>query len=146
MNPQTVTQFRVTVPNLPGELAKITHMLLKAKVNINGMMTESLGEVAHVRLLAAPEKTCFELLDHAGFDVLEVPIFLLDVVNKPGHLDKLARELAEEHINILCVYGTGVGEAARLAIAVDDVEKATPIINKWANEEGPVKAKKERLH
>lgn len=144
MIPQTVTQFRVTVPNLPGELAKITHMLLKAKVNITGMMTESLGEVAHVRLLAAPEKTCFELLDHAGFDVLEVPVFQLEMVNKPGHLDRLARELAEEHINILCVYGTGTGDKARLVVAVDDVEKAAPIITKFSQEEGA--AKKAKLH
>jgi len=145
MIPQTVTQFRVTVPNLPGELAKITHMLVKAKVNITGMMTESLGEVAHVRLLAAPEKTCFDLLDHAGFDVLEVPVFQLDLSNKPGHLDKLAGELAEENINILCVYGTGSGDRARLVVAVDDVEKATPIISKWLDDEGPVKTKS-KLH
>jgi hypothetical protein len=141
MNPQTVTQFRVTVPNLPGELAKLTHLLLKAKVNITGMMTESLGEVAHVRLLAAPEKACYDLLDHAGFDVLEVPVFQVDLSNKPGALDRLARELAEENINILCVYGTGAGPQARLVVAVDDIEKATPIFNKWAEDEAPKKVR-----
>lgn len=140
MIPQTVTQFRVTVPNLPGELAKITHLLLKAKVNITGMMTESLGDVAHVRLLAAPEKAAFDLLDHAGFDVLEVPVFQLEMSNKPGRLNKLAKDLAEENINILCVYGTGTGDKARLVVAVDDVEKAFPIITKWAESEPPSKS------
>ncbi len=139
MNPEPVTQFRVTVPNLPGELAKLTHLLLKAKCNINGMMTESLGEVAHVRLLAVPEKTVGDLLEHAGFDVLEVPVFLVDVSNKPGCLNKLATDLAEENINILCVYGTGAGDKARLVVAVDELEKAAPIIAQWAESAGRAK-------
>ena len=132
MNPQPVTQFRVTVPNLPGELAKVTNLLLRAKVNITGMMTESLGEVAHIRLLAAPEKGVGSLLEDAGFDVMAVPVFLVDLANKPGNLNKLAKTLAEEHINILCVYGTGAGTTARLVIAVEEVEKAAPIIADWA--------------
>lgn len=132
MNPQTITQFRVTVPNLPGELAKITSMLLKAKVNITGMMTESLGDIAYVRLLAQPEKTAFELLDHAGFDVLGVPVFQIDMANKPGKLNLLAKELAEAQVNILCVYGTGCGDRARLVLAVDEIAKAAPIIERWA--------------
>ena len=53
MNTHPVTQFRITVPNLPGQLAKVTQVLLKAKVNITGMMTECLGDVSHVRLLTA---------------------------------------------------------------------------------------------
>lgn len=133
-NDYSATQFRVTVPNLPGELAKITNLLLKAKINITGMMTEHLGEVAHVRLLAAPEKGVGSLLEDAGFEVLEVPVFQLDLANKPGRLNKLAKELAEEHINILCIYGTGAGSTARLVIAVEDPEKAAPIIEKWAGE------------
>ena len=132
MNPQPVTQFRVTVPNLPGELAKVTRLLVKAKVNITGMMTESFGEVAHIRLLAAPEKGVGSLLEDAGFDVMDVPVYLVDLSNKPGHLDKLAKELAEERINILAVYGTGLGDKARLVIAVDEIEKAGPIITQWA--------------
>lgn len=132
MNPQPVTQFRVCVPNLPGELAKLTHLLLKAKVNITGMMTESFGEVAHVRLIAGAEKGVGSLLEDAGFDVMEVPVFLVDLSNKPGDLNRLAKELAEENINILCVYGTGHGSTARLVVAVDDLEKAGPILSHWA--------------
>jgi hypothetical protein len=141
MNPQTVSQFRVTVPNLPGELAKITRLLLKANVNITGMMTESLGDVAHVRLLATPERETYALLDHAGFDVLEVPVFQLELPNKPGRLDRLARLLGEESINILCVYGTGAGDRARLILAVDDVERARPILTDWAEAETAPKAR-----
>ena len=139
MNPQTVTQFRVTVPNMPGELAKITHILLKGKVNITGMMTECLGDVAHVRLLAAPERAAGDLLDRAGFDVLEVPVFQIDIVNRPGHLNRLAKELAEENVNILCVYGTGAGDKARLVLAVDDLKKAGPVISRWIEEETSAK-------
>jgi hypothetical protein len=135
MIPQTVSQFRVTVPNLPGELAKITHLLLKSKININGMMTESLGEVAHVRLLATPERDAYALLDHAGFDVLEVPVFQIELSNKPGRLNRLAKELAEKNINILCVYGMGTGDKARLVLAVDEPDKARPIIMEWAESE-----------
>ena len=104
------------------------------------MMTESMGDIAYVRLLAAPEKAAFALLDHAGFDVLEVPVFQLDMGNKPGRLNKLAKELAEENINILCVYGTGTGDRARLVVAVDDIDKAGPVITKWAENEPPAKS------
>ncbi len=145
MNPEPVTQFRVCVPNLPGELAKLTHLLLKAKVNITGMMTESFGEVAHVRMLATPEKGVGSLLEDAGFDVMEVPVFLLDLSNKPGCLNKLAKDLAEEHVNILACYGTGVGDKARLVVAVDDLEKAGPIISNWAEEQAQARSRKHEV-
>lgn len=127
-----VTQFRITVPNLPGELAKVTHILLKAKVNITGMMTECLGDVAHVRLLGTPERVVGSLLEDAGFDVLAAPVFQLDIPNKPGKLNALAEELAEARVNILCVYGSGLGDAARLVIGVDEVDKAAVVIARWA--------------
>ena len=139
MIPQTVSQFRVTVPNLPGELAKLTKLLTKSRINITGLTTESLGEVAHIRLLATPERDAFALLDHAGFDVIEVPVFQVDIGNKPGRLDRLARLLGEEGVNILCVYGTGAGATARLVLAVDDPERARPVITEWAQTEAQPK-------
>jgi hypothetical protein len=135
MIPQTVSQFRVTLPNLPGELAKLTKLLLKSRINITGLTTESLGDVAHVRLLASPERDAFAVLDHAGFDVLQVPVFQLEIGNKPGRLDRLARLLGEEGVNILCVYGTGSGDKARLVLAVDEPERARPILTEWGAEE-----------
>jgi hypothetical protein len=140
MTAQPVTQFRITVPNIPGQLAKVTNVLLKAKINITGMMTECLGDVSHVRLLAAPEKAVTRTLEDAGFPVLEVPVFEIDLTNRPGQLNSLAKQLAEEDVNILCVYGTGSGTQARLVLAVDLIEKAAPIIGKWIDE--PKKALK----
>ena len=139
MNTHPVTQFRITVPNLPGQLAKVTQVLLKAKVNITGMMTECLGDVSHVRLLTAPEKGVTKALEGAGFPVLEVPVYQVILSNRPGCLNRLAKHLANEGINILCVYGTGEGDQARLVVAVDLVDKAAPIIAKWLNEEKTVK-------
>jgi hypothetical protein len=133
--PQRLTQFRVTIPNLPGELAKVTHLLLKSKVNITGMMTECLGDVSYIRMLATPERVATDVLEDAGFDVMEVPVFQVDLPNKPGRLDSLARELGESKVNILCIYGTGNGDSARLVIGVEEPDRAAEIIDRWAQHE-----------
>lgn len=138
-SPQRATQFRVTIPNMPGELAKVTHLLLKSKVNITGMMTECLGDVSYVRILATPERVASSLLENAGFDVMEVPVFQVDLPNKPGRLDSLARELGEGRVNILCIYGTGNGDSARLVVGVEEPDRAGPIIERWAEHESRAK-------
>jgi hypothetical protein len=142
--PEVATQYRVTVPNVPGMLARITSIFLKANVNINGMMTESLGDVAHVRLLADRDSGVAALLEKAGFPVIEVKVFKADVPNKPGGLNKLAKALAEDGVNILCVYGTAAGSRAKVIVAVDELEKAAPIIARWGSD--GVKKGEKRQH
>ncbi len=143
--PEIATQFRVTVPNLPGMLAKVTSLLLRNKINITGMMTESLGDVVHIRLLADRESGVTRVLENAGYPVLEVQVFKIDVPNKPGGLNRLAKALAEEDVNILCVYGTAsVGARAKIVLAVDQQEKAAPIVAKWGTDGEALKTEKHR--
>ena len=137
------SQVRVTIPNLPGELARVTAIVRKAKANILGMMTESLGDISHVRILVDRSGGLGELLEHAGYPVVEAPVYSVRVPNRPGQIDDLARKLAEEQINILCIYGTAEGATARFVLAVDPVEKAGHLIAKWQRRVSGRKQEKE---
>ena len=127
-----VTQYSVPLPDKPGMLHKVTQALHKEEINLCGIMTESLGNVAYVHFLAEKENNIPKLLKTAGFQVFESPAFWLELPNRPGELNKLAKRLGDEGINILHVYGTtNGGETARIALVVSEPEKARPILADW---------------
>lgn len=132
MTKQTVTQFSVPVENEPGKLYKVSQVLSREGINITGIMTESLGDVAFIRFMADNEQKVHRLLENAGFDAIERRVFQIDLPNKPGELTRVAKALADEDVNILCVYGTADScETAKVVLVVDHPEKAEPILSRW---------------
>ena len=132
MTKQTMTQYSVPVPNEPGTLHKVTQVLYREGVNLTGIMTESLGNAAFIHFLADKENNIPKLLKSAGFQVLENQVFCLELPNRPGELNRLAKRLGDEDINILNVYGaTNGGETARVILVVNEPDKAKPILAEW---------------
>lgn len=132
MTKQTVTQFSVPVENEPGKLYKVSQVLSREGINITGIMTESLGDVAFIRFLAENEAKVHRLLENAGFKVIERQAFRIELDNKAGELTKVAKALADADINILCVYGAADScAAAKLVLVVDHEDKAEPVLSRW---------------
>ncbi|MBI4249176.1 MAG: hypothetical protein HY611_06715, partial [Elusimicrobia bacterium] len=75
-----------------------------------------------------------KLLENAGFQVLETPAYCVELPNRPGELNKLAKALASKSINIHQIYGSADGgQNAKLIVSVDQIPKAAPIFAKWAH-------------
>jgi len=125
------TQFSVPVLNVPGTMAKVTSLLAKEGINLLAVNTESLGDVAFIRFIPEKPEGVKRLLERAGFQVLETEVFYVEIANRAGELNKLAKALGDAGVNILSVYATTTAQdTAKVALAVDDVRKANAIVDK----------------
>jgi hypothetical protein len=119
MHKRGLSQCCVVVPNEPGALSKVTQLLAREGVNIDCLMTESLGDIASLRFLMEKENGLRRKLESAGYKVLCV-----EFPNRPVELNKLVKRFADEGLDIRYLYGTSHGPTTKVILAVDRPEKA----------------------
>ena len=119
----------VPLENKPGTLAKVTEVLGKAGINLQGI-GYSAGKRGFLRVVADnPEKALAALKKakikgKAGREVVEITL-----ADNPGALGEVARKLAKARINIEAFYVAGEGSGGlRCVFAVDKPEKAQIVL------------------
>jgi hypothetical protein len=115
----------VILEDRPGELARLGEAAGGAGVNIQGLAAFT-GEgrgVVHVLVDDDQAARARHELESAGMGVAdEREVLVVDVVDRPGSLGELARELAEANVNIDLAYTTFGG--VKIVIATDDLDSA----------------------
>jgi hypothetical protein len=113
------TDFTIGLVDRPGTLARASHALGRAGVNIEGACgyaTDGRG-VYHV-LVRDGERARRALLN-AGFEIQdERPVVVLPIENKPGEAARLLRRVADARVNLDILYTTLDGE---IVLGGDDV-------------------------
>jgi hypothetical protein len=118
------TDLTVVLQDRPGELARLGEIIGGAGVNIQGLAAFT-GEgrgIVHVLVDDEAVARATDGLRRAGMGVAdEREVLVVDVVDRPGSLGELARELSEANVNIDLAYTTFGG--VKLVLGVDDLEK-----------------------
>jgi hypothetical protein len=119
------TDLTVILADRPGELARLGEVTGNAGVNIRGLAAFT-GEgrgVIHVLVDDDVVTRAVEELERAGLGVAdEREVLVVDVIDQPGSLGALARDLAEANVNVDLAYTTFGG--VKIVIATDDLESA----------------------
>ncbi|MBI4422910.1 MAG: hypothetical protein HY554_04250 [Elusimicrobia bacterium] len=126
----TLTQFSVITQNKPEMLTKVTQILKREGVELNGAVTERFGDSVAFRFLTSRESGLRETLENAGLPVLQSQVFQLELSTEAADLNRLARLLADEGINVVSLYSTAQGQRARYVLAVDQPEAAAQVIER----------------
>jgi hypothetical protein len=120
-----VKQFNVFVENRMGELARVTEALAQNAINIRGLATDRLGPRPAVKVITDDEVSTRKALARAGLEFEESEVLVLDLIDRPGELAKIARRAARAGVNINSVFLLGKKDTpAALALVADDPNKA----------------------
>ena len=123
------TEITIPLDNKPGALAKVTEVLGKAGVNLEGIGYAA-GKRGVLRVVADDTAKALSALKSAKVKVKATQeVLVATLPDRPGALSELARKLAKARVNIDAFYV--VGEASgtlRCVLAVDKPEKAKPLI------------------
>ncbi len=122
---QIEVQLNIWLPNIPGELAKLTDKLRAADVNIDAVFCTERENESILHLIVDDIDTAKILLQpYAKMTTNEVLAFQLK--NKPGAIAQIARTCAGGNVNIRKIYATtsGHGKDSTVYITVDEVETA----------------------
>ena len=123
------TEITIPLENKPGALAKVTEVLGKAGVNLEGIGYAA-GKRGVLRVIADDTQKALSALKAAKVKVKGTQeVLQATLSNRPGALGELARKLGKARINIDAFYVTGEASGTlRCVLAVDKPDKAKALI------------------
>lgn len=117
-------EFRISMPNEPGQLARLGETLGQRGVNI--LTIAAIGAANPViALVTDNESQTREALQEMGLIFQELEILTVKMPNRPGELGILSKKLADADINIDSIYLLGKGE---VVFTVSNTAKAKQIL------------------
>ena len=121
-------EFRVFLPNEPGQLANVGEALSKQGVNI--LTVAAIGAVnPAVALVVDQDDKARVVLEELNLSFEEVELLTLNVPNRPGELSNFAKKLGDANINIESIYLLEAsGEEAKVALTVSDALRAKEVL------------------
>ena len=124
-------QLSFTMPNRAGLLSEVTVAVLGAKVNINTLCAYELENNAYFMLTVDSNAKTKKALAKLGIESKEEDVVAVEMPNRVGELEKVAKKIADAGININYIYGTtGTGKSSICVFKTSDNTKTIISINK----------------
>lgn len=126
-----VKQLQFMMPDRAGLLSEITSALAGAKVNIGNICAYGMQGEATFLLTVAGNAKAKKALAPLGVELKENDVIAVEMPNKPGELQKVAKKIGDAGINIAYMYGTTTdGRSATCVFSTSDDAGAVKLINK----------------
>lgn len=124
-------QLSFSMPDKVGLLSDISTAIAKAKVNIVGGCAYGMENRAYFMLITDNNAKAKKAVGPFGAGFTEDDVISVEMPNKVGELQKVAKKIADAGINIHFMYGTaGAGKTSICVFKTDDDKKAIKVINK----------------
>jgi hypothetical protein len=126
-----VKQLSFTIPNRAGLLSEVSAAISGSKVNINSICAYEMENNAYFMLTTESNAKAKKALAKLGIEIKEEDVITVEMPNRAGELEKVAKKIADAGINISYVYGTtGTGKSSVCVFKTSDNTKAIRLINK----------------
>lgn len=126
-----IKQLSFGMPDRTGLLSEITNALSGAKVNISSICAYGMEGKAFFMIASDSNAKAKKALSRLGLNVMEEDVCAVEMTNKAGELQKVAKKIADAGININYLYGTtAAGKTATCVFSSADDKKALRVINK----------------
>lgn len=118
-------QFSVFVEDKVGELARVAEALAQNAINIRGLAADRLDTRPSIKLITDDESSTRKALERAGLEFEESEVVVVDLIDRPGEIAKVARKAARAGVNIDSVFLIGKkGTPAAIALGTKEANKA----------------------
>jgi len=117
-------QVSIFLENKIGHLERVTAVLKAAQINIRTMnLNHSASGWGILNLVVSDPKTAHQLLIENGLSAALREIVVIEMMDQPGGLDDLLKEIVKAGVNFINAYGrSGYGnENAYFVIDTEDV-------------------------
>ncbi len=126
-----VKQLSFGMQDKAGLLAEVTGVLAAAKVNIGSLCAYGMEGKAFFMFITDSNAKAKKALAKMNVSVKEEDVFVVEMSNKVGEMQKVAQKIADANVNINYVYGTsGAGKSGTCVFSSSDDKKALKAINR----------------
>jgi len=124
-----VKEFRVTMSNRPGELARVANALSRQDVSIKAIACTASANQVVAHLVGHDVEATRMGLQSANIPFQEQEVLVVLLEDKAGEIARVSSQLADAGININAIYLAGrADDLVEVVIAVDDIKKAKKIL------------------
>ena len=124
-------EISFTMPNKAGLLSEVSRAISGASVNITAICAYAMGDTAYFMLTTASNVKAKKALEPLGVVIEESDVVEVELLNRPGELQKVAKRIADADIDIEYMYATaGAGKSTSCIFKTADNQKAIKAINK----------------
>ena len=131
-----VKQISVLLENIPGTLAKLSHILDLEDISIKAVSTASTAENSMIRLVVNDSDRAAALLSSFNFNFEITPVLAAEVPLHSGGMNAILKPLSKAEINIHFLYTTinRIGKETIIILGVDKLEEAREVLEQnWIN-------------
>lgn len=124
-------EIRFTMPNKVVLLSEVTTAIAGAKINITAICAYGMGNTATFMLTTNSNTKAKRALAPLGVVIEERDVVEIEVSDKPGELQKIAKKIAGAGIDIEYMYATASsGKKETCIFMTADNHRAIKVINK----------------
>ena len=125
-----VKQISVLLENIPGTLAKLSHILDLEDISIKAVSTASTTESSMIRLVVNDSDRAAALLSSFNFNFEITPVLAAEVPLHAGGMNAILKPLSKAEINIHYLYTTinRIGKETIIILGVDKLEEAREVL------------------
>ena len=120
-----------SLPNKVGQLAAVSELIAGAKASIQAFSASDSGANAGFTIAVKNAAKARKALATLSVEIKEQAALCVEMPNKPGRLQKVAKKLAEAGINIHSSWATAfTGKTASCILMTSDDKKALAALTK----------------
>jgi hypothetical protein len=124
-------EISFTMSNKAGLLSEVSRAISGASVNITAICAYAMGDTAYFMLTTASNVKTKKALEPWGVAIEKRDVVEVELLNRPGELQKVAKRIADAGIDIEYMYATaGAGKSTTCGFKTANDMKAIKVINK----------------
>ena len=127
-----LVQISVFVENEVGSLARVTAVLREEGINLRAIASIDTPEFGILRIIVDDPQKTKEVLTQRGFVVKASKVLAVELLDRPGELDRVLHILADAGLTVNYIYSFVIRneKSPLMVMHLDDMERAEEILRK----------------
>lgn len=123
-------QLSFSLPDKIGLLSEVAAFITAAKVNIEAICAYGMGEEGHFMMITDNNIKAKKVIAHMGAKVIAEDVIAVEVPNKVGQLQQVAKKISDAGIDISYVYASPVKQKMTIILKTANDKKALKVLAK----------------
>ncbi len=123
-------QLSFSLPSKIGFLSEVSALITAAKINIEAICAYEMNEEGFFMLMTDNPAKAKKIVSHMGAEVSVDDMIAVEIPNKIGELQKVAKKISDAGIDINYIYGSPVKRKMTLVLKTANDKKALKVLNK----------------
>jgi len=123
-NAVKLNQLSFSLPDKIGLLAEVTAFITAAKINIEAICAYGMGDEGYFMIITDNNTKAKKVIAGMGAEVKTEDVIAVEVPNKMGQLQQIAKKISDAGIDISYIYGSPVKQKMTLIVKTANDKKA----------------------